>query len=299
VQTCVTVGSLTADAPSPHLTPMRKLAVAAVAALPLLLAGCAAVQNLAAAAFEKPKLTFRSVSVQSFDLEGATLGFEYLLENPNKVGLTLARVGYALDVEGSRVVDGDLRQGLKIPAGGGAPVTFPVHVKFKDVPGFVRLVTSQDEVAYRLSGKAGIDTPIGIIELPISHSSKIGLPKLPSFSLDSVAIRSASFTDLALDVRMKVQNPNRFPIPSGSLQYGLQVGGSEVARGDAAALAKVPAAAGATVVLPVKVSLLGAGRAIYQAMQGGGTLPVALSGKAVIAGIEIPLNLASKVPTAK
>jgi LEA14-like dessication related protein len=278
---------------------MRKLTLVVLAAAPLLLAGCAAVQNLAAAAFEKPKLTFRSVSIQSFDLEGATLGFEYLLENPNKVGLTLARVGYALDVEGSRVVDGDLRQGLKIPAGGGAPITFPVHVKFKDVPGFVRLVTSQDEVAYRLSGKAGIDTPIGIVELPMSHSSTIGLPKLPSFSLDSVAIRSASFTDLALDVRMKVTNPNRFAIPAGSLQYGLAVGGTQVARGDAAALAKVAAVSTGIVSLPVKVSLLGAGRAIYQAVNGEGTLPVALSGKAVFAGIEIPLNLERKVPTVK
>lgn len=277
---------------------MRKLALAVLVTVPFLLSGCAAVQNLAAAAFEKPKLTFLSVSLQSLDLEGATLGFEYRLENPNGFGLTLARLGYALDVEGARVVDGNLQQGLQIPANGAAPVTFPVHVKFKDVPGFVRLVTSRDSVAYKLSGKAGVNTPIGVVELPMSHSSTIGLPKLPSFSLESVAVRSTSFTDIALDVRMKVQNPNRFPLPPGSMKYGLALGGTEVARADAAALAKVPAATGATVVLPVKVSLLGAGRAISQAMQGGG-LPVALSGTAVIAGIEIPLDLSSKVPTTR
>lgn len=278
---------------------MRKLALAALATVPLLVAGCAAMKDLAAAAFERPKLTFRNVSLQSFDLEGATLGFEYLLENPNGMGLTLARLGYALDVEGARVVDGLLDQGLAIPARGAAPVTFPVHVKFRDIPGFVRLVTSRDTIAYQLSGKAGVDTPIGLVELPMSHSSTLGLPKLPSFALDRVAIRSASLSDLALDVRLKVQNPNRFPIPPGSLNYGLSVGGAEVARGDAAALAQVPAAAAATVSLPVKLSLLGAGRAVVQAAQGGGVIPVALSGKAVIAGIEIPLELSGKVPASR
>ncbi|HYG68055.1 MAG TPA: LEA type 2 family protein [Anaeromyxobacteraceae bacterium] len=279
---------------------MRKLTLAAVAAIPFLVAGCATVRDLAAAAFEKPKLTFQSVSVQSFDLEGATLGFEYLLENPNSMGLKLARLGYALEVEGAHVVDGKFTQGLAIPARGAAPVTFPVHVKFKDVPGFVRLVTSaRDQIQYRLSGTAGVDTPIGVVELPLSHTSTLALPKLPSFALERVAVRSASLTDLALDVRVKVSNPNRFPIPPGSLDYALALAGTQVASGDAAALAKVAAGSAATVTLPVKVSLLGAGRAIYQAVQGGSTVPVALSGKANVAGIEIPLQLQGKVPAGK
>lgn len=268
---------------------------AALAASLLVVAGCAAVRDLAAAAFEKPKLTFQSVSVESFDLEGATLAFQYRLENPNRVGLNLAKLGYALDVEGTRVVDGQLNQGLRIPAAGTVPVTLPVHVKFKDVPGFVRLVTQRDAVKYTLSGNAGVSTPIGVVDLPLSHTATLALPRLPGFSLETVAIRSASLTDLALDVRLAVQNPNPFPVPAGQLAYGLSVGGTRIASADGAALGAVPAGGRAVVSLPVKLSLLGAGRAVYQLVQGNGPVPVALSGKATIAGIQIPLDLAGRV----
>src|SRR5690242_2943672 len=102
---------------------MRKIALA----LPLLwLAGCAGLSEFAASAVQKPKLTFRSVALSSLDLEGATLAFTYDLENPNGFGVRLARVGYSVDVEGTRVASGELPGGLEIKAKGTAPVTFPV-----------------------------------------------------------------------------------------------------------------------------------------------------------------------------
>src|SRR5512142_2529378 len=136
---------------------MRKTLVALV--LPVLLSACAAVQDLAKAAFQEPRLTFRSASIDALDLEGATVGFTWDVENPNAIGVDLARAAWQIEVEGTRVAAGDLPAGLKIPASGKAPLTFPVRVRFRDVPDVASLIGSgREDLGYRLSGSLGIRT---------------------------------------------------------------------------------------------------------------------------------------------
>ncbi len=272
---------------------MRKLLPAAAALA--LLAGCAELQKIAASAVERPRLSFRSVSVKTLDLEGATLGFDFMLENPNAVGVELARLGWALEVEGSHVVDGTFPGGLRVPANGAAAVSFPVHVRWKDVPGFVRLVGGRQAIAYRLSGSAGVSTPLGVVELPLSYSDHLSVPRLPAFGLDGVQLRSASLADVTVDVKVRVTNPNAFPLPVGGLSYSLTIGGSSVASGDGRSVAPVPANAAGVVAIPVRVSLLGAGLAATQ-LASGGEVDVGLRGTAMFGGIPIPIDLAGRVP---
>ena len=272
---------------------MRKIALA----LPLLwLAGCAGLSEFAASAVQKPKLTFRSVALSSLDLEGATLAFTYDLENPNGFGLRLARVGYAVDVEGTRVASGEVPGGLELKAKGTAPVTFPVHVRFQDVPGIVDLLTSKkDSVRYKLAGNVGVNTALGVLDVPLSHEGTLKLPSMPRFGLDGIAIRSVGFTEITFDVRLRVQNPNGFALPLGRLDYALAVGGSQVARAAAVDVAPVAGGSSAVIAIPVKLDIASAGRAAA-ALVGGGDVPVGLGGKANLGGIPFPVDLKGNVP---
>lgn len=272
------------------------VSVSAFAVVALSAAGCAGLSDLARVAFEEPKLTFRAATVEALDLEGATIGVKFDLENPNGFGLDVARVGWGVEVEGTRIATGDLPGGLAIPARGVAPLTIPVRVRFQDVPGIVGLLTSRrDAIAYRLSGKVGVRTPIGIVDLPVSHSDRVALPSLPSFSLEGLSLRSVSFTDLALDVKLRVKNPNAFPIPAGRLDYALSLAGSEVVRAQDAALVRVAGGAAQTVSIPVRVKVLEAGRAATELARGA-PVPLGLTGTAAVAGISVPLDLAATMP---
>jgi LEA14-like dessication related protein len=274
---------------------MRRACVVALVAT-VLLAGCAGLNEFAASAVQKPRLTFRSVALSSFDLEGATLAFTYDLENPNGFGLNLARVGYTIDVEGTRVTSGDVPGGLEIKANGTAPVTFPVHVQFKDVPGIVKLLTSSKEaVAYRLGGNVGVRTPLGVLDVPLSHEGTLKLPSMPRFSLEGISINSLGFTQIGFDVRLRVHNPNAFGLPVGKLDYALAVAGNQVARAAALDVAPVSAGGSAIVTIPVRLDLASAGRAAA-ALTGGGNVPVDLDGKANLAGLQLPLDLKGNVP---
>jgi LEA14-like dessication related protein len=261
----------------------------------LTLVGCAELGQYAAAALQRPKLTFRSATIQAFDLEGATVGFVFDLENPNGFGVDLARLGYGIEVEGNRVATGELPGGLRIPASGKAPLTFPVRVRFRDVPGIVSLLGVRDAVRYRLSGAVGVRTPLGVLDVPMSHEDQLALPKLPSFALDGLAIRSVSLSQIGLDVRLRVKNPNAFPIPAGRLDYALSLAGATVARADDRSTERVPGRGSVVVSIPVKVDVAEAGRAARQ-LVGGGAVDVGLQGTADLAGVPIPLALAGRLP---
>jgi LEA14-like dessication related protein len=275
---------------------MRKLALL----LPLLaLVSCAGLRDLASAAIQRPTLEFREATVQSVDLEGATIGVSFDLANPNGFGVDLARVSWGVDVEETHLADGVLPGGLKVPAYGKAPLTIPVHVRFRDVPGILTLLTSRrDEIHYKVSGSAGVRTPVGVLDLPLTHSDTLKLPALPGFSIQGVSVRGASFSDVAFDVKVRVQNPNPFPMPAGKLDYALSIAGAEVARAHDAALAKLGAGGATTVTIPVKVDLARLGGAA-SALVRGGDVQVGLAGTADFAGLPLPLDLKGRVPAGR
>ena len=264
--------------------------------LPALLAGCAGLQDLAKAAFREPHLSFRSAALEALDLEGATLGFTFDLENPNAIGVDVARAGWAIDVEGTRVAAGDLPAGLSIPANGKAPVTFPVRVRFRDVPGIVSLLGSgRTELAYKLSGSVGVRTPIGVVDLPMAHSDRVKVPALPRFGIDGLQVRSVSLSSVSLGVRLRIQNPNAFPLPGGELEYALALGGTPVARAAGAQVVALPPAGSAVVEIPVRIDVASAGR-VAADLARGGEVQVDLTGKAELAGLPVTLELRGRVP---
>jgi LEA14-like dessication related protein len=276
---------------------MRTLRLALASLAVLALASCAEIAKVAKVAVQEPRITFRTASLDSLDLEGATIALEWSVENPNGFGLDLASLGYRLDLEGKRIVDGTLPGGLQIPANGAAPLKLPVHVRFADVPGFAALLSKKEDVGYRLSGTVGVRTPLGVLELPVSHDDRLPLPRLPAFALDGLSVRSTSFTEVAVEVKLRVKNPNRFPLPAPTLSYGVSIAGGPIASAETRGAAPVAGSSSSVVAIPVRISLLGAGRAAAAIVQGG-PVDVALTGSASFGGIPVPLDLHARLRAA-
>ncbi len=271
---------------------MRRLALAVV----LSLAGCAGLEQFAASAIQKPKITFRSASLTSLDLEGATVSLTWDLENPNAFGLDLAKVAWTFDAEGKRGASGDVPGGLQLRASATSPVTFPVHVRFQDVPGIVSLLGSgKDEVRYAVAATIGLRTPVGELDLPVSHSDKVRLPGVPRFALDGLSVRSIGFDAIVLDVHVRVRNPNPFALPAGRLEYTLSMSGAEVARAQSVAVTPIAGGSSAVVLVPVRIDVGSAGRVATDVARGA-EVRVALHGNASLAGIPLPLDLEADLP---
>ena len=265
--------------------PVRFLAVVLLAALP----GCALLGDLAHAAFEPPKLDFVSWAPEALDAEGVTVALHYKVTNPNAHGFSLSRVTWALDLEGKPALKGDMPAGLSIPANGSAPLVVPVRVRWRDVPDVVQLVATRREVAFSVRGSAAVSTPVGDLEVPFSREGRLEIPRLPTFAIEGLRVRELSATGVALDLRLRIGNSNRFPLPVGALAYGLRLDGSEVASGRARPDAAVPAGGSATVTIPIHLSLAGAGAALQRLLVGG-DVPVEVRGSADFGGLELPFE---------
>lgn len=266
--------------------PVRSVVLAALLAV----AGCAEVRDLVGRAFERPTLTFQSASLDGLDFEGVTVALHYRVDNSNSVGLKLARLGYALDVEGRRVVSGELPAGLQIPARGSAPLVIPVRLRFRELPEAISLLVTRDQVAYRVSGHVGVDSPIGVIDLPFEHEGRVPLPKPPSFSIESARITSTSVARVGLTVRLKINNTNGFPLPVGSLKYAIAISGTPVASVEAQPLAGVPSKGSGFVDLPLSIDTFGAARAAALAISGE-PIDFNLTGAAGYGSMRVPLDV--------
>jgi LEA14-like dessication related protein len=254
-----------------------------------LLGGCAELQRLADRSLAAPRVGLERASVVEADLEGATVRLDLLLENPNDVAFTVASATWRLEVEQVEVGEGELPGGLGIAARGTAPFAVTVRVRWADVRRLVERVGKKEQVDYRVSGTVGVRTPIGVLTPAFSHAGKLPVPRLPALRLAGASVEVASFTELDLQLALEVENPNAFPLPGAALSFELLVNGTSVATGREAMLAPVAAHATARVALPLRLSLLGAGKAAMSLHGGSGE--VRLRGVVRAAGIEAPIDL--------
>jgi len=257
-----------------------------------LLAGCALLRS--AASFEKPTLTFKDARLPSIDFDGAELDLVFLVANPNSIGLDLAKASYALAVEGKQVVAGAPQNGLQIPAHGSAEVTFPAKVHWNEIAPALEALFAQDQVHYKASGTVGLNSPIGVVELPLEHEGTFGAPKMPVFEIGSPRITGLSLTSASLSIPLKIKNSNGFPLPLGGVLGDVSLAGSHVGHISLPEAAPVPAGNETTILIPLDVNFLSAGTAAAQAIRTG-IAEVKIDATLNAAGTTLPFKVAKTV----
>lgn len=249
--------------------------------------GCALLSSLLGS--QKPELTFREVRFTGWSLDSVQLELVYDLHNPYDVPLELAQVAYQLEVEGKRVVSGSPKKGLKIRPKRKQTLSFPANVHFLDViPSVVALFT-KDSLGYRASGRLGVDTPLGIVSLPISKSGDISVPKLPKVEIAEIRSPRLTGTSASLSLGLLVDNRNAFPLPLDAIDWAFQVDRNQVAKGRTAGSA-IAGGGRQRIDIPIDVGLVGAGKAV-QTLVAGGKANVGLQGNLRMGKVVAPLDV--------
>jgi LEA14-like dessication related protein len=264
---------------------------AALAALGLTVglggSGCASLGALTGAGFQRPTLAYESWSADGLDLDGVTIHLRYRLDNPNDFSLDMRRLDYRLEVEGQQVAEGELPAGIQLRARGATPLSVPIRLRWRDIPGFVQLLVTRRDVAYRVTGNAGVATPLGTVGLPFEHQDRVALPRPPSVGLEGVRVGRADATALEVDVRLRIENGNAFPLPVGALLYGLRLGERSLVDGGTHPLAAVPPGGSAVVTVPIRISLQGLAETFLELLRGAA---LSFQGRAGYGPLEVPVE---------
>lgn len=268
---------------------MRKLLLL----LPLL-ASCSLLQQAVSSAFERPSLAFRDVKLDHIDFNGADVNLLFDVTNPNSSGIDLDAASYALAIEGHPVATGAPPKGLQVPGKGTSTVTLPAHVVWNQLAPALEAVLSKKTLAYKASGSLGVNSPIGLINLPLEHEGVVEPPHLPGIDLQAPRIVSLHLTGARLALPLKLTNTNAFPLPLGALDGIVEIEGARVGT---VALAQPPAlqpSGEQTVELPLDVNFLQTGFAVASAVKSGAA-HIKLDGTLRSMGASLPLHVDQNV----
>ena len=217
---------------------------------------------------QKPNVTFNSVHLTSVSFEGIAANFVMDVQNPNPVGLDLARLAYQLTIDGHQLAAGQANQAASIPANGTGQVTMPLAIKFTDFVQSVQALFTKETLPYTINITPGFNTPIGIIDVPINHADTFPVPKLPNVSFGAVTMGAINLTGATVNLGINVANPNSFSLPLGNLGYKVALAGNSLLEGSASPGA---VAAGQTAAIPItaRVDFLKTGMGLMSALTGG------------------------------
>ncbi len=184
------MSSTAVNAPRPAATPRLRRAAFLAVALAALPCGCSSLRLLTGVGLERPSLVYESWSPEQLDGEGVTIALHYRLENPNGFSLDLRSLDYRLEVQEREVAEGSLPAGVTLRASGATPLSLPVRLRWRDVPGLLGLLVTRSEVRYRVTGRAGVGSALGTVALPFDHRDTLALPRLPALRVETGAARA-------------------------------------------------------------------------------------------------------------
>ena len=276
---------------------------------PVRLASLAALAALAACGGARPRppvnvpvlppiVTFRAATLAAAAFEGVTVDVAFDVENPNPFALPVVRLSHAVAVDGVPAYSGTAPCAAAVASHGTYPVTVPVFLPFARVPDIAERILLGRPLAYTATGSVGFQTPAGVMDLPIAWEGIMPVPRPPLFSFEGIEVGGLGALTLSFDVKLRMLNPNTFPIPPGRLGHHLAVAGAPMASGDQ----KIPGVAPggtATFTIPARVNVIGAGtgvvKGVWTALQGD-EVPVALEGRATLGTIPVDVRLESRIP---
>lgn len=298
---------------------MRKLALAVILAATA--AGCSHKKPRppppAPIPVELPEIAFEGAHLDEFKFTQTLLTFRARVENPNPFPLSVSRVRFGILLEGKPAAQGQVDTAFAIPAAtapepaaaaaaappspelpalvpGKGSISFPVAIRFGAVPGFAKVMATQKEAAYALTGAVAFSTPNGVVEVPIQGGGMLGIPRMPQVDAPRLRLRSASPMEVVLELRIKVGNPNGFPLPAARLDYALVASKKEIATANGRLESIGPGEDGELVV-PIKISVLKAGKAAARFLIPFSGVKVELKGGLDFDGVPLPLDLDAEV----
>jgi LEA14-like dessication related protein len=252
------------------------------------LTGCAVLRDLFQSSFAEPTLAFKSASVSDLSLGGLTLNLVYTVDNPNPLAVSLAEIDYKLEVEGFQVASGQPPGGIQIAANGASELAFPAQIRFLDFAKVVETFLKKDQAGYVASGSLGLETPLGLVRLPLRKEGQFDVPKVPDVQLEAPVIKQLGFTSATVEFPLMVTNKNAFPLPIQGLRGSVQIAGANVGQ-VAAQVGTLPSGMGTRVRVPLTIHFAQAATAALALQRGNAQ--VTFSGQLESGPTSIPIQL--------
>lgn len=264
-------------------SPMKKFL--SVSLLLFLITGCTALKDLAN--IQKPSLEYSNMSIQSINFNEAVLLFNFDVNNPNPVGIKASEYSYNFLVNNNSFLSGKQSKNVNIEANRKSEFQIPVTLKYYELLNTFSSLLRTDEFNYDLSTEVFFDIPgLGQQRLPANASGSLPVPKIPRFEFAGFNVKSITPAGADMELKIGINNPNRFPIVLNGASYVLDVNGRQWLNTTLTDAIRVTEDDRSEVVIPVKLNAAQMGSVLVDLMRGSTEFNYSLSGNADV-GAEI------------
>ncbi|MDR2900434.1 MAG: LEA type 2 family protein [Treponema sp.] len=272
---------------------MKKIIPALV--LSFLLVSCASLQEV----FKEPEFSFDSFKISKINFDSIDLLFTYKIDNPNLFGITLPRFAYNLFIEDASFISGTSAEPIQIDRQASHFVDIPVTLLYEDLVKSISILADQNEAAYQIDTDFFLEVPvIGERNIPLSHSGKIPILKLPEISLNEVKSVSTNPLSPAVELSVNIINKNIFAISPDTFNFAVLLNDKQITESSQNNIAPLEPGKSSTVTIPVKLNPITLGTQIISAIIGGRDIDVNLNGNFTfdtdyesIGKIDLPFDL--------
>jgi LEA14-like dessication related protein len=245
---------------------LKSALIIVVAAAVLVLGSCESLDGLLNNAM--PRATVERVEFTGIDFSQIDLLFTVRIDNPNPFGVSLAGLDYALSVEGSAILSGDLDRGLQIAAGASSTVQIPVSVSYRNIFDVVEGSGDQGQLAYRMDFALKFDLPgIGSQRLPLRHEGDLPALRIPSISFRQLRLNSISLRSIDLELVLGIDNPNPAALNIKAFRYDLDINGRSWLSAAVIPSRNLGGGSDQEIRVPVSLSILEVGQSVVQLLR--------------------------------
>jgi LEA14-like dessication related protein len=157
----------------PRLCGFSGLPFLVLVAWALVCIGGCGVQQLARGELEPPQVKFQSLAVGLPTPQGLPLECALLVANPNPQDLRVLGYDYELRLEGQKVIQGESRQEVTLPARSQTLVAVPILVKLQALSRFLPALLQDAKLNYQISGGVRLASLLGGFRVPFSFQGKM------------------------------------------------------------------------------------------------------------------------------
>lgn len=195
------------------LTPLRWMA----AVLPIGLAACASTpEGPVIPAPPCVEIHFASKVITPKDIQFVG---RVVIRNQMRAPLQIEKVDYTAELHDKPIRSESFTELQPMRSRGTQTVTLPIRISMKDIQDQLEDVLAEESVRVTLSGTV---FPVGFAPISFTATEIVPVPRIPEVAFDGA---SGNPLDGQFSVRLRVHNPNSFPLTFASVESFLTLNG--------------------------------------------------------------------------
>jgi len=194
-------------------------------ALVLTTTACSTLQHELKNHLNKPEVNYKSISVGKLAIDAIELNPTFNVLNKNAFPIPIDKATYELYLNNDKVLQGTTNSIGTLPATQDKDVTLSLNLTNETLISLQHILLRDKQLNYQVKGNV---IAFGLT-LPFEKSDTLYVPELDVVDMQVI---NATFTQLDIMLKLKVDNANKFNLPLENIHYSVSSNKSILFNGD-------------------------------------------------------------------